>query len=116
MQLFSQTFEVITSEKPTNVAYSTDKLNFHMDLLFYESAPGLQLLHCIRSVRLLAFLLADTAWRSGIFTQCTMQYSCGSHMHLSKESFEAEGVCNETLKTFKLRILNGLGFERSWAL
>ena len=44
----SQTFEVITEKSPKNIAYSTDKLNLHMDLTFYESVPGLQLLHCIR--------------------------------------------------------------------
>ena len=41
-------FEVITEDEPRNIAYSSDKLNFHMDLVFYESGPGLQLLHCIR--------------------------------------------------------------------
>ena len=41
---------MITEDKPTNIAFSSEKLNFHMDQTFYESAPGLQLLHCIRSV------------------------------------------------------------------
>ena len=47
----TQTFEVIAEKNPTNVAYSNDTLNFHMDQVYYESPPGLQLLHCIRSVR-----------------------------------------------------------------
>ena len=46
--LCTQIFEVLTEEKPQNIAYSTDQLHLHMDLTFYESVPGLQLLHCIR--------------------------------------------------------------------
>ena len=46
--LHDQTFEVITDKNPANIAYSTDALHLHMDLTFYESVPGLQLLHCIR--------------------------------------------------------------------
>ena len=43
-----QTFDVISTPKPINVAYSTVGLDFHMDLMYYESPPGLQFLHCLR--------------------------------------------------------------------
>jgi gamma-butyrobetaine dioxygenase len=33
---------------PINVAYSTLGLVMHQDLVYYESPPGLQLLHCMR--------------------------------------------------------------------
>ena len=43
-----QTFEVVATPKPINVAYSNVNLDFHMDLVYYESPPGLQLLFAIR--------------------------------------------------------------------
>ena len=39
-----------SDENPINIAYSNVKLDFHMDLVYYESPPGLQLLHCIRYI------------------------------------------------------------------
>ena len=39
-------------DNPINLAYSTDELAIHMDLVYYESPPGLQLLHCIRSMEI----------------------------------------------------------------
>nr|XP_006823837.1 PREDICTED: uncharacterized protein LOC100373291 [Saccoglossus kowalevskii] len=41
-------FDVVSKPQPINVAYSTAKIPFHMDLVYYESPPGLQLLHCLR--------------------------------------------------------------------
>lgn len=35
-------------DDPINVAYSNLGLDLHMDLAYYESPPGLQLLHCLR--------------------------------------------------------------------
>ena len=45
-----QVFDVVATEDPVNIAYSPVQLHFHMDLDYYESPPGLQLLHCIRPV------------------------------------------------------------------
>ena len=45
-----QLFDVIVEEEPINIAYSGAKLLLHMDLVYYESPPGLQLLHCLRCV------------------------------------------------------------------
>ena len=39
---------MIKTEDPINIAYSGTKLLPHMDLVYYESPPGLQLLHCLR--------------------------------------------------------------------
>ena len=41
-------FDVVSDPKPINVAYSNVKLGFHMDLIYYESAPGLQFLHALK--------------------------------------------------------------------
>ena len=43
-----QMFEVKAVEDPINIAYSTVGLEPHMDLEYYESPPGLQLLLCAR--------------------------------------------------------------------
>jgi gamma-butyrobetaine dioxygenase len=45
---FLQTFEVRSVPNPINVAYSTIHLDFHMDLVYYESPPGIQFLHCMQ--------------------------------------------------------------------
>ena len=45
-----QVFDVVAKEDPVNIAYSPVQLHFHMDLVYYESPPGLQMLHCIRLV------------------------------------------------------------------
>ena len=37
-------------DMPNDIAYTGEKLSLHMDLLYYESPPGLQLLHCLRCV------------------------------------------------------------------
>eukprot|EP00057_Strongylocentrotus_purpuratus_P018327 XP_011672801.1 PREDICTED: gamma-butyrobetaine dioxygenase [Strongylocentrotus purpuratus] len=46
--LYGHTFDVQTEDKPINVAYSSVGLGFHVDLAYYESPPGLQLLHCLQ--------------------------------------------------------------------
>ncbi len=37
-----------STQDPINVAYSNIGLDLHMDLSYYESPPGLQLLHCLQ--------------------------------------------------------------------
>lgn len=46
--IYGNTFDVVSVPNPINVAYSSEALAPHMDLAYYESPPGLQLLHCIR--------------------------------------------------------------------
>ena len=43
-----QTFDVVATPKPINVAYSSVNVHFHMDLVYYESPPGLQLLFAFK--------------------------------------------------------------------
>ena len=43
---YGQTFQVKSAENPANIAYSSLGIPPHMDLAYYESPPGLQLLHC----------------------------------------------------------------------
>jgi len=43
-------FDVVISEDPINIVYAGGSLPLHMDLLMYESPPGIQLLHCLKSV------------------------------------------------------------------
>ncbi|XP_060077623.1 gamma-butyrobetaine dioxygenase-like [Ylistrum balloti] len=46
--IYGKLFGVESTPNPINVAYSSVKLDYHMDLVYYESPPGLQFLHCIR--------------------------------------------------------------------
>jgi hypothetical protein len=41
-------FDVISTENPINIAYSNIALDLHQDLPYYESPPGVQLLHCLK--------------------------------------------------------------------
>ena len=45
---YGEVFDVLASPEPTNLAYGEGALALHSDLLFYESAPGIQLLHGLR--------------------------------------------------------------------
>jgi len=44
--IYGDTWIVEAKDNPENIAYSPLGLALHMDLLAYESAPGVQLLHC----------------------------------------------------------------------
>ncbi|XP_071834435.1 gamma-butyrobetaine dioxygenase-like [Apostichopus japonicus] len=46
--LYGKVSDVVAVENPINVAYSSISLDVHQDLMYYESPPGLQLLHCLR--------------------------------------------------------------------
>lgn len=46
--IYGEVFDVVSTPKPINIAYSPVKLDLHMDLAYYESPPGLQLLHCLK--------------------------------------------------------------------
>lgn len=46
---YGETWDVRSVPKAKNVAYTSQDLGFHMDLLYLEQPPHLQFLHCIRS-------------------------------------------------------------------
>jgi len=46
--LYGGVFDVRDEPDPVNIAYTSLELEGHMDLAYYESPPGLQLLHCLR--------------------------------------------------------------------
>lgn len=46
--IYGETFDVVVEESPINVAYSSLGLPLHQDLVYYESPPGLQMLHCLK--------------------------------------------------------------------
>ena len=72
-----QVFDVVATEDPVNIAYSPVQLHFHMDLVYYESPPGLQLLHCIRPVvPFFSMHKSDQAHAIVIKDQNTVQYLC----------------------------------------
>ncbi|KAL5008159.1 hypothetical protein ScPMuIL_013740 [Solemya velum] len=48
LTIYGKVFDVVSTVKPINVAYSDAELHLHQDLVYYESPPGLQLLHCVR--------------------------------------------------------------------
>jgi hypothetical protein len=39
---------VVSTDNPINIAYSNVALDLHQDLPYYESPPGVQLLHCLK--------------------------------------------------------------------
>lgn len=45
--LYGDTFDVISKPNANNIAYTSVPLGPHQDLAYYESKPGLQLLHCL---------------------------------------------------------------------
>lgn len=46
--IYGRSWQVVDSPHAINVAYTSVALPLHMDLAYYESPPGLQLLHCRR--------------------------------------------------------------------
>jgi len=46
---YGETWDVRSVPQAKNVAYTSQDLGFHMDLLYMEQPPHLQFLHCIRS-------------------------------------------------------------------
>lgn len=46
---YGRTWDVRSVPEAKNVAYTAQNLGFHMDLLYMEQPPHIQLLHCIRS-------------------------------------------------------------------
>lgn len=61
-----------SEEDPVNIAFTDMELDFHMDLVYYESPPGLQMLHC---VRLAIFCVTVTAEVDTIVTAEVKSYS-----------------------------------------
>jgi len=50
-QLYGKTFSVkssVINGPKNNIAYTNVQLNLHMDLVYYESMPGYQFLHCLQ--------------------------------------------------------------------
>ena len=45
--LYGRTFDVRVEKKAINIAYTSTALEPHMDLAYYESPPGIQMLHCL---------------------------------------------------------------------
>lgn len=46
--IYGRVFDVKVDRNPINIAYSNVPLGLHMDLMYYESSPGIQILHCIK--------------------------------------------------------------------
>lgn len=45
---YGDVFDVVAERTPVNIAYTTLYLKSHVDLAYYESPPGFQLLHALR--------------------------------------------------------------------
>ena len=45
---FLQVFDVRDMPNPINAAYTSVQLQCHMDLMYYEAPPGIQLFHSIQ--------------------------------------------------------------------
>ncbi len=46
---YGRTWDVKSKPNPKNVAYTHQNLGLHMDLLYMQNPPGLQLLHCLKA-------------------------------------------------------------------
>ena len=46
--IYGEIFDVKVDVNPINLAYSAAPLEFHNDLVYYESPPGIQFLHCLK--------------------------------------------------------------------
>jgi gamma-butyrobetaine dioxygenase len=46
--VYGSTFDIVAKHGPVNIAYTSEALHMHMDLSYYESPPGIQLLHAMR--------------------------------------------------------------------
>jgi hypothetical protein len=46
--IYGEVWDVAVMPNPINIAYAPVGLDLHVDLVYYESPPGLQLLHCKR--------------------------------------------------------------------
>jgi alpha-ketoglutarate-dependent taurine dioxygenase len=44
--IYGAAWDVALAPRPINIAYAQGALGVHVDLVYYESPPGLQLLHC----------------------------------------------------------------------
>ena len=44
---YGRTWDVASVPQAVNIAYTSVELGFHQDLFYFESPPGLQLLHCV---------------------------------------------------------------------
>jgi hypothetical protein len=47
--LYGNTFHVQATHQANNIAFTSEALVPHQDLAYYESPPGLQLLHCVKN-------------------------------------------------------------------
>ncbi|RNA16654.1 gamma-butyrobetaine dioxygenase-like isoform X1 [Brachionus plicatilis] len=46
--IYGEMFDVRIDVNPLNLAFSASPLEFHNDLIYYESPPGIQFLHCLK--------------------------------------------------------------------
>ena len=51
IQTYLKPYDVISVDKPIDLASTSEALPLHMDLPYFESPPGLQFLHCIRCIK-----------------------------------------------------------------
>ena len=99
---YGLTWDVRSVQDAKNVAYTSDDLDLHMDLLYYESPPGLQFLHCLQnqvtggtSVFVDSFSAAQQLKESdpaayAVLTQYPVDYhyhNDGVHYHQSRPTF-----------------------------
>ncbi|KAJ2999970.1 hypothetical protein HDV02_001227 [Globomyces sp. JEL0801] len=84
---YGRNFDVINDPKSKNIAYTSLFLDLHMDLLYFEAPPGIQLLHCIKNNvkggtslfldlhRIVEDLRKNHPHEYGILTQVPVRYS-----------------------------------------
>ncbi|THC94672.1 hypothetical protein EYZ11_005857 [Aspergillus tanneri] len=91
---YGSTWDVRSVPKAKNVAYTSQFLDFHMDLMYMKNPPGFQLLHCLQnsceggeSLFLDSFAVASQIhhWHPEIFkelSQCRLTYEYNHEDHV----------------------------------
>jgi gamma-butyrobetaine dioxygenase len=47
--MYGDVWDVVSVDRPVNIAYTDAELMLHQDILYYELTPGVQLLHCLQN-------------------------------------------------------------------
>jgi hypothetical protein len=84
--LYGDTFHVKTSSNANNIAYTSVPLPPHQDLAYYQSAPGLQLLHCVN----------NRGVRGGESTLIDAVAAANEFRRLAPDLFQALATCEAT--------------------
>ncbi|KAI9809000.1 MAG: hypothetical protein M1825_002289 [Sarcosagium campestre] len=110
---YGRTWDVKSVAEAKNVAYTHQSLGLHMDLLYFQQPPQLQLLHCIRNSATGGNSIFSDAFRAAQYVRMSsaslfaalssfpVSYhyrNAGQHYHYIRPTFELEPTARSDLK------------------